>query len=255
VSGTDLTVTPPRVAGPIAPGRTLTFTVAYDRPGLPPGVYDGKVFVGPPEAPALIALPLSVTYGAPTPEPAATPFPCLPDIRDVSHDDWAWPYISALYCRGVVTGYLDRTFRPGAATNRVQFLAMLGRAQNWPLITPATARFRDVPPTFWGFSYVETAAAMGLIDGYADGGFHPVAPISRGQVAKLIARAAGWPAPPPGAPQRFRDVPPSHWAFPYVTQAAAHGLLSGYADGTFQPERGATRAQMSKILYALLAAP
>jgi subtilisin family serine protease len=255
VRGGDVLTTPAVVPGPIAPGTTLTFTVGYDRADLVPGVYDGKVFIGPPEAPALVSLPMRVTYGAPTPEPTVTPAPCRPDIRDVPHDNWAWPYISALYCRGVLYGYIDRTFHPGERTNRVQFLAMLGRAQNWALDYPATPTFHDVPPTFWGYGYIETAAQYGIADGYADGSFRPVAPITRAQVAKLITRASTWPALPPGTPQRFRDVPPSHWAYPYIMQAAAHGILSGYAGGTFAPDAPATRAQLAKMVDQLLQQP
>ncbi|HMA34950.1 MAG TPA: S-layer homology domain-containing protein [Chloroflexia bacterium] len=253
VRGGDVAVTPARVPGPILPGTTLTFTVGYNRPGMPPGIYDGHVFLGPPEAPALASLPMQVVYGNPTPEPTLTPWPCVPDIRDLSQDNWAWPYVSYLYCQGVVSGYLDRTFHPGDKTSRVQFLAMLGRAQNWALVTPATPTFNDVPPTFWGYGYIETAAHYGIADGYADGGFHPVAPVTRAQVAKFIVRATNWSATPtPVVLPHFRDVAPSDWAYPYVMQAATHGLISGYADGTFQPNSDATRAQMAKILYNLL---
>ncbi|MGI8587203.1 MAG: S-layer homology domain-containing protein [Chloroflexia bacterium] len=253
VRGTDLSVSPALVPGPILPGTTLTFTVSYDRPGLPPGIYDGKVFVGPADAPALVALPMQVTYGNPTPAPTDTPFPCVPEIHDLSTDNWAYPFIKYLYCRGVVSGYRDKTFHPGENTTRVQFLAMLGRAQNWALITPATPTFNDVPPSFWGYSYIETAARNGLIDGYADGGFHPVGPVTRAQVAKLVVRAANWPPGPPTTPvPPFRDVPPGNWAYPYISQAVAHSVVSGYADNTFRPNLPATRAQMAKILYELL---
>jgi hypothetical protein len=252
VRGQDVTVAPGRVPGPIAPGTTLTFTVSYSQPALLPGLYDGKVFVGPGDAPALISLPLHITYGHPTPEPTETPYPCIPEIRDVAHDNWAWSYISSLYCRGVLYGYADRTFHPGAATSRVQFLAMLARAEGWQLVTPDTPTFRDVPPTFWGYSYIETAVRNGVVSGYADGTFHPVDYVNRAQVAKMMVQSLGWlsgtPTPPSPAPA-FRDVPPDHWAYPFVSAAAAHGLLSGYADGTFRPTAVATRAQMAKILY------
>ncbi len=253
VRGTDVTVDPAQVPGPVAPGTTLTFTIGFDQPGLAPGVYDGKVFVGPPEAPALISLPMSVVYGHPTPEPTTTPYPCIPEIDDVAHDNWAWPYVSSLFCRGIISGYLDHTFHPGQRTSRVQFLALLARAENWPLVAPATPTFADVPPTFWGYDYIETAYAHGVVAGYADGTFHPVDYVNRAQVAKMVALAAGWSGTPvpPGTP-RFSDVPPSDWAYPFVEQAAAHGLISGYADGTFRPAGWATRAQMAKIVYNLI---
>jgi hypothetical protein len=256
VNGTDVTVSPSLVPGPILPGTTLTFTVSYSRTGMLPGTYDGKVFVGPPEAPSLLSLPLGLTYGNPTPEPTATPWPCIPIFYDMTDSHWSWPYVQYLYCRGIVSGYIDRTFRPGALTSRVQFLAMLGRAQGWTLTTPATPTFSDVPPTFWGYGYVETAVARGLIGGYADGTFHPVAPVTRAQVAKILVQAAGWGTGVPPTPVvPFADVPPSHWAYPYVRTAVAHGMITGYADGTFGPDRYATRGQMSKMIYYLLQAP
>lgn len=252
VRGNDLSVRPARVPGPIGPGTTLTFTVSYDRPDLLPGLYDGKVFVGPREAPALVALPVSLRYGNPPPEPTPTSWPCVADIRDMSPADWAWPYVQYLYCHGIAVGYLDRTFHPNERTNRVQFLAMLGRAQGWGLLTPDEPTFHDVPPTFWGYSYIETAAHQGLVSGYDDGTFRPVALVSRAQVAKILGEAAGWPTTPPAHGPRFSDVPRAHWAYGYVTQAAAHGILGGYADGTFHPGAAATRAQIARMLYQLL---
>src|SRR5205085_104096 len=144
-----------------------------------------------------------------------------------AHDNWAWPYISSLVCRGVVSGYADRTFHPGAATSRVQFLAMLGRAEGWNLVFPDTPTFSDVPPTFWGYGYIETAVRNGTVTGYADGTFHPVDYINRAQVAKMLVQSLGWlsgtPTPTARAPT-FRDVPPSYWAYPFISAAAAHGL-------------------------------
>jgi hypothetical protein len=248
VRGGDLTVSPPTVPGPIAAGTTLTFTIGYNRPNLIPGIYDGKVFIGPTDAPALVSLPFSLRYGDPTPEPTTTPYPCIPDIRDVPTSHWAYPYIRDLYCRGIVTGYLDRTFHPNDPTSRVQYLAMEGRANGWPWITPTPATFSDVPPSHWGYGYVEYAASAGLINGYADGTFRPIAPVTRAQVAKLITLAARWPTTPPANPPTFSDVPPTHWAYAYIGQLVAHGFAGGYADGTFKPEAPITRAQISKIL-------
>jgi len=253
VRGGDLTVTPARVPGPIQPGTTLTFTIGYNRPGLLPGLYDGKVFIGPTDAPALVSLPMTVRYGHPTPEPTPSAYPCLPTIRDVPPTDWAYPAIRDLYCRGIVGGYIDRTFHPGDLTSRVQFLAMLGRARNWALLTPLTPTFNDVPPTFWGYAYIETAAHYGLISGYSDGGFHPVAPVTRAQVAKLIVGAADWPAAEPPNPN-FHDVPGDYWAYSAIAQVAFHGLVSGYNDHTFHPAAYATRAQLAKIVDGLLTA-
>lgn len=50
----------------------------------------------------------------------------------------------------------------------------------------------------------------------------------------------------------FKDVPPSHWAFRAIAQVAEWGLLKGYPDGTFGPDRPVTRAELAAILTRLL---
>ncbi|MFL5733234.1 MAG: S-layer homology domain-containing protein [Chloroflexia bacterium] len=63
-----------------------------------------------------------------------------------------------------------------------------------------------------------------------------------------------WGLPPlvtPTAPAcdvAFSDVTGEYWAFPYIKQLACEGVISGYDDGTFRPERSTTRAQLVKML-------
>ncbi|MGI8588755.1 MAG: S-layer homology domain-containing protein [Chloroflexia bacterium] len=49
---------------------------------------------------------------------------------------------------------------------------------------------------------------------------------------------------------RFEDVPRSFWAYTPIDYLAAHGIIAGYADGTFRPYNNATRAQFSKMIVA-----
>lgn len=50
---------------------------------------------------------------------------------------------------------------------------------------------------------------------------------------------------------QFSDVQPSHWAFNAIAEAAARGLIRGYEDGSFQPDKPLTRAEMAAILQRL----
>lgn len=49
-------------------------------------------------------------------------------------------------------------------------------------------KFIDVPETHWAYKAIEELAALGLINGYEDGSFKPSEPISRAEVATIIAR-------------------------------------------------------------------
>ncbi len=46
----------------------------------------------------------------------------------------------------------------------------------------------------------------------------------------------------------FGDVLPSNVFYPFVQCLACHGILSGYADGTFQPNANLSRGQLAKIV-------
>lgn len=254
IAGTDLSVDPEVITGTVAAGTTLTFTVGYDRPGIPDGVWEGRLFLGPYDAPALLSLPVTVYKGEITPTPTPTPLPCHSLFTDVPSNYWAHTYIESLYCRNIISGYNDRTFRPNYGASRVQLTKMLVLGMGWPLQHPATPTFSDVPEFSWGYEFVETAAARGIINGYADGTFHPSNPVTRGQLARMLVGAKGWELLDPPTPA-FNDVPRSSPFYRHIETAANHGLVSGYGDGTFHPGAGATRAQLSKMLYNALAAP
>src|SRR5207253_1545022 len=44
------------------------------------------------------------------------------------------------------------------------------------------------------------------------------------------------------------DVPVEYWAFGYIKWAACHGIVSGYADGSFHPEDNISRTQIVKLI-------
>lgn len=49
-------------------------------------------------------------------------------------------------------------------------------------------------------------------------------------------------------PQKFYDVPRNHWAFEYIAELADRGVIEGYDDGSFKPNRTVTRAEWAKIM-------
>ena len=86
--------------------------------------------------------------------------------------------------------------------------------------------------------------------------FRPNAPITRGQLSKVIALAKGYPTPSPPA-ARFQDVPVGSTFFVYVEAIYTNGLIVGTPAGAWgepvrvaisAPNANATRAQVSKIV-------
>lgn len=253
IAGRDLTVSPAAITDTIPAGSTVTFTVTYDRPSMTDGVWDGRLFLGPYKAPSLHSLRVTVYYGNITPTPSPTPTVCRSRFTDVPQDHWSYQYVNPLWCRGVISGYWDETFRPGAQASRVQFAKMIVLGMGWPLEHPETPTFTDVPELSWGYEFIETALERGAINGYSDGTFRPVNPITRGQIAKILVLAKGW-EPVNSTTSSFSDVARDNPFFTYIEAGVSRGILSGYSDRTFRPGVSATRAQLSKMLYLAMEA-
>jgi hypothetical protein len=116
-----------------------------------------------------------------------------------------------------------------------------------PTATPCGITFNDVPPDNPFYAYIRCLACRGILSGYADGTFLPYNFVTRGQTCKIVSNAAGWTDHIPSTQQTFADVPPSHPTWLFIERAYAHGVISGYADGTFHPDALVTRGQLAKI--------
>lgn len=101
----------------------------------------------------------------------------------------------------------------------------------------------------------ESLRLMGVMDGYGDGTFRPNAHLTRAQFCKMAVCAMDGE----GELERYRsitiypDVRPSYWAAAYINMAAkGEGIIAGYADGRFYPDRVVTAGQAVTILLRLL---
>lgn len=56
-------------------------------------------------------------------------------------------------------------------------------------------------------------------------------------------------------PQKFWDVSKEHWAFPYIAELVNKGVLAGYEDGSFRPDRTVSRAEWAKIMVLAAGLP
>jgi hypothetical protein len=88
---------------------------------------------------------------------------------------------------------------------------------------------------------------MGAVSGYGDNTFRPFNNTTRGQLAKIVVLAKGWPIFTPASPT-FTDVQEDHPFFQFVETAYNQGIISGYSDATFRPYNDVTRGQLAKIV-------
>jgi hypothetical protein len=172
---------------------------------------------------------------------------------DVQPDDWFYTYVEALAAEGVLNTSFSN-YRPGDNANRAEAAKLLVEAFDMELVEPADPTFSDVAPGTWYYTYVETAAANGVVGGYKDaegnltGMFGPGDPVTRAQYAKMATLAAPL-AENMNLDPSFPDVQSGDWFYEYVLTAFNWTVLDGYPDGTFLPDKNINRAEIAKITY------
>ncbi|MBM7647789.1 methionine-rich copper-binding protein CopC [Bacillus ectoiniformans] len=85
------------------------------------------------------------------------------------------------------------------------------------------------------------------INGYLDHTFRPNAPVTRTQMATMLARNLGVETDF-GSMEQYKDVFDTHWAFNEIMTAKKYGIMVG-SDGSFRPNEKISRAQMATIAY------
>ena len=108
-------------------------------------------------------------------------------------------------------------------------------------------QFSDVSPDDWFYDNVMDAAANGYVSGMGDGTFNPKGATTRAQFASMIAKAMGYDDSLAGE-TRFKDVPADQWYAGAITYCFDNDIISGYDDGTFQPDKTITRQEAASIL-------
>ena len=68
------------------------------------------------------------------------------------------------------------------------------------------------------YRYVQCLACRTVLGGYSDGTFRPGNPITRGQLSKIVANAAGFTGTPTA--QTFQDVAPGSTYLDFVGRLA-----------------------------------
>lgn len=72
-----------------------------------------------------------------------------------------------------------------------------------------------------------------------------------GAVAPAPVPAVVAPAPTAEAIE-FTDVPSDYWAYPFIADLSRRGIITGFEDGTFQPETPITRAEYAAFIENIL---
>ncbi|MCU6708113.1 S-layer homology domain-containing protein [Paenibacillus sp. J5C_2022] len=145
-------------------------------------------------------------------------------------------------------GYEDGTFRADAPMTRAEVAQMFYNLLKDQDVNISGTRFADVPDNAWYAKAVNTLASLGIINGYEDGTFSPDKAITR---AEFTIIAVSFSNKATGN-KSFTDVSSTHWAYSSIATSAEYGWVSGYPNGTFEPDKTITRAESATIVNRML---
>ena len=149
-----------------------------------------------------------------------------------------------------IMGYPDGTVQPEGEITRAEACTIFFR-----LLTDSsrdyyfarTNDYSDVNRGDWFNNAISTLSNAGIVTGYNDGTFRPNQPITRGEMAKIIANFANLKH----GGKTFTDLA-GHWSKSYVELAAGNGWIAGYPDGSFRPDQKITRAETVTMINRVL---
>jgi len=151
---------------------------------------------------------------------------------------------SGIITRGEVAAILVRTFAPENSPSRTATSP-----------TPSMP-FTDVPATLWEARYIAWAHHYDIVQGSNDAQgnrvFNPRQPISRQELAVMVARAYGLD-PANNATVTFPDMgQTAEWARPLVNAVVNEGWLRGDGQGNLRPGHSIVRAEAAAVIARAL---
>lgn len=161
---------------------------------------------------------------------------------------WAKDDILAMKKRELLRGYQDQTFRPENDITREEIATLFTQALRYDIKTEGS--FKDVSTARWSFPYVSTISVYGMMKGYPDQTFRPGYPITRAEIATVLARSFAI-APEGTLNTTFSDLG-NHWAKEDIMKLQRAGIISGYQNGTYRPDETVSRAETAAMLHRIL---
>lgn len=183
------------------------------------------------------------------------------DYSDVSKSAWYYNYVNRISELKAFEGYEDGTFRPENQITQEEFVKTvvclvggeLSEADKANTSITFNNRWAD-----WAKPYFNKAVELGLITEQDNMFKYNGVPCTRGNMAKVAARAVEYLKEEPIADtsayaekiKDYMNIEAENKEF--VMQAYAKGIISGYEDGRFRSDGLLTRAEASSVLVRLV---
>jgi len=172
-------------------------------------------------------------------------------FSDVNEYSWASSIVDKWSDRGIISGYIDGSFRGNNNLKRSEMITVINKLNNsseYFEFKPA----RDVSESDWHYYEMSTALKNGLIDLDENYNLRPNDYATREEVFVILAKLFKLKCSGNSSEilsSKFSDyylVDGQNYA--YIAALIEEGYISGYNDNTLKPKKTITRAELLAII-------
>lgn len=183
------------------------------------------------------------------------------DYSDINKSAWYYNYVNKISELKAFAGYEDGTFRPDNQITQEEFIKTVVCLVSGELTEDNISETKNPWGDrwdAWAVPYLDKAFELGLLTEQDIMFKLNGIPCNRGEMAKVITRAVNYLKEEPVSDtstytSKLKDYNRMKEEYkPYVLQAYAKGIISGYDDGTFRDDGLLTRAEASSVLVRLV---
>ena len=157
---------------------------------------------------------------------------------DVEEGTYVSEAVTVLSNLDILNGYEDGTFKPEATITRAEMAKIVCETLGYYGMGSDKTPFDDVEPKHWAAGYINTAASLGIINGYGNGKFGPEDTVTYEQAVKMVVCALGYEA---------MAADRGGWPAGYTSVAANIGLTKGMSSSV--------RGDIAVLIYNALTTP
>ncbi|KAA0955582.1 S-layer homology domain-containing protein [Sporosarcina sp. ANT_H38] len=156
-----------------------------------------------------------------------------PGFKDVSKTSPYYGHIAALVEAGIISGYVDNTFKPEASLSRAQMAKMIVLGFEFNETKTVKLPFSDINDKQWHAEFVQELYANEITTGTTPTKFSPNAVVTRGQMASFVFRSEAIVTPKPEPVD--------------VDKVAVEAAVSQLKDGAVTVSRGNDATDATKL--------
>ncbi len=108
--------------------------------------------------------------------------------------------------------------------------------------------YTDIPDDYWAAEEIEDVVTKNIVPIYGDNTYKPLERVTRVDWTEWLLRALGLSQAPITSEPNYSDVFNTTYGYESIARSDQFGLIYGYTDGEFKPQRFITKTETASIM-------